>query len=203
MIISDTSSSYSSIITYNKYHNILLRLRENIVVESTILGAAVDVGNNDILNDIQKNHDEEKQGSSSSSSSSSSEKQMLIDFPYYRLLQSWRKKVIECLIHRTLQEKHIENITRKIKKERKEMLITINKYETDSLILKQKYIIYDEKYKLLTQTNHDNYAKLMNVTQEKKDVMKKLQEYTTSFENIFLYLKNLQLFINKKILIMI
>ena len=150
------------------------------------------------LQSIMRSGDASSDGSGGGKSSSSSEKQMLIDFPYYRLLQLWRKKVTDCLIHRTLQEKHIENITRKIKKERNDMLITINKYETESLILKQKYIINDAKYKVLVQASNENHEKLMNITQEKNEIMKKLQEYTTSFENIFLYLKNLQLFLNKK-----
>lgn len=121
-----------------------------------------------------------------------SETEVLENFPFYRLLQTWRKQALNCTMARTLAEHALQRAHRESQRDRQKLLDRARENEAKALLWKQRSAGWEDKCHSLEQAVRDRDQRLAAAAQEAEHRDQQLFNLQQQHRNLALYLKHMK-----------
>eukprot|EP01038_Epipyxis_sp_PR26KG_P010507 gene10507-14119_t len=107
-------------------------------------------------------------------------------FPYYKLLHTWRMKTLQCIMHQTRTERQLQLTTQTNKKERLILQKSLKDLESQTLIWKQKSVINEQQNEILQKSLLNIEQRLNNqlqLTQKNEKILRFYQRNSSELRN--------------------
>lgn len=120
------------------------------------------------------------------------ETEVLENFPYYRMLQTWRKQAQSCTVLRTLAEHDLQRAVSAAQRDRQELLTRAQEQEARTLLWKQRSAGWEDKCRTLEQVVCERDSALAGAAQEAELRCQQLYNLTQEHRNLAMYLKHMK-----------
>lgn len=119
-----------------------------------------------------------------------SETEILEKFPYYRMLQLWRKEALNAIMARTVAEQRLHSVTNEMKRERQLLISRRQEDEMKAGVWKQRCVGWEKKCNDLERIVHAQNEELRRVTQEAAHRDAQLEHMTQQMRTLAVYLNH-------------
>ena len=109
-------------------------------------------------------------------------------FPYYSLLQSWRKKTIETLMAKAYADKQLESAYNSIKSERSKHIKELKEMESQLIIYQQRNAAMFENNELLLKQQKQLFSQLENEKSHHSNAVANVNNLQKNIKSLSSYL---------------
>ncbi|KAJ1414093.1 hypothetical protein B484DRAFT_454922, partial [Ochromonadaceae sp. CCMP2298] len=96
------------------------------------------------------------------------ERQLLEQFPYYRLLQTWRRQALNSTLQRTFSEQQLQRAVAAMKRDRKQLLGQVGEKEAQALAWRQRASALEEQCSMRGQ-QQTRLAEALRMCEEQRE----------------------------------
>lgn len=120
------------------------------------------------------------------------ETEVLENFPFYRMLQTWRKQALSSTMARTIAEHELQRAVREAQRDRQELLSRAQENEAKALLWRQRSAGWEEKCSSLEQAVRERDQLLAVAAQEAEQRDQQLFNLQQQHRNLAQYLKHMK-----------